>query len=134
MKLDWSKIRLNQLKIAEKIISAEFKSGLSPQKHLGFQPNIRKYKRKTLNTFNDSWKTCELLLWDLRGSVPSNSTSVYWNKIYNRVLVESSCCKINKWWSKTFEWDFKVISVGVCVVQIQERRVHRFEACTWLYQ
>ena len=32
-------------------------------------------------------------MWVLRGFVPSNSISVYWNKIYNQVLVESSCYK-----------------------------------------
>ena len=69
-----------------------------------------------------AWKTCELLLWDLRGFISFNSTSVYQNKIHNQVLVESSCCKINKQWSETFEWDLKVTSVGTCVVQIQERR------------
>ena len=44
-------------------------------------------------------------MWDLRGSVTSNSTSIYQNKIYNQVLVESSCCKINKWWSEIFKWE-----------------------------
>ena len=45
-------------------------------------------------------------------------------EIYNQELVELSCCyKINNdWWSKTFEWDLKVVSVGDCVMQIQERR------------
>ena len=64
----------------------------------------------------DSWKTCESLLWDLRGFVPSNSTSVYRNKIYNQVMVEYSCCKINKPWSETFEWDLKFKNMGVCVL------------------
>ena len=42
--------------------------------------------------FEYSWKTFELLLKDLRESVPSNSTSIYRNKIYNQVLVESNYC------------------------------------------
>ena len=40
-------------------------------------------------------------LWDLRGVVPSNQTSIYWNKIYNQALVEPSCCYK--------DWQLKVI-------------------------
>jgi len=29
----------------------------------------------------------------MKGFVPSNSTSIYWNKIYNQLLVEFSCRK-----------------------------------------
>ena len=35
----------------KKVNSANFKSGLSPRKHLGFQHNNARYKRKTLITF-----------------------------------------------------------------------------------
>ena len=97
IKILWSstdqKMKLDRLNIAEKEFLQNFKIGPSPWKCLGFQLNTPKYKRKTLATFwRFSWKTYELLLWDLKHSVPSNPKSVYQNKIHNQVLVESSCC------------------------------------------
>ena len=92
-KLDRSRIRPNWSRIAEKEFLHNFKSGPSPRKRLGLQSNLSKYKRETLATF---LKTFERLvcysLWNLRGFVPSNYTSVYQSKIFNQVVVEPSCC------------------------------------------
>ena len=51
-------------------------------------------------------------------------------EIYNQERVETSFyIKIYYWWwFETFEWDFKITSVGVCVQQIQDRRVHEVKA------
>ena len=92
-KLNRSKIRFDQSKIAEIKFRKFLKQGPSLQKHLGFQSNFSTYKRETLATF---WRFFGRLvcyfLWDQRGVVPCNYTSVYWSKIYNQVLVEPSCC------------------------------------------
>ena len=50
-KLDQSRIRLNRLRIGEKEILLNFKSGPCLQKHLGFHSNLSTYKRETLATF-----------------------------------------------------------------------------------
>ena len=56
VKLDRSRIRPDRSRIAEKEILQNFKSGSSPQKHLGFHSNLSTYKRKTLVLF---WRLLE---------------------------------------------------------------------------
>ena len=88
VKLDRSRIRPNRSRIAEKEFLQNFKSGPSQRKHLGFQSNL-----STLATFLKTFgRLVCYSLWDLRGFVPSNYTSVYQSKIFNQVLVEPSCC------------------------------------------
>ena len=82
-KLDWSRI-------VEKEILYNFKSSSSPWKWLGFQSNLSTYKRETLAMFFKLLDLC-YSLWDLRDFVLSNYTSIYWNKIYNQVVIEPSC-------------------------------------------
>ena len=92
-KLDWSKIRFDWSKIAKIRFCKFLKQGPSLQKCLEFQSNLSTYKRETLATF--WWFFGRLVcyfLWDQRGVVSCNYTSVYWSKIYNQALLQPSCC------------------------------------------
>ena len=50
-KIDRSRIRLERLRIIEKVILQNFKLGPSPRKYLGFHSNLSTYKMKILATF-----------------------------------------------------------------------------------
>ena len=130
-KLDWSRI-------AEKEILQNFKPGPSPRKRFGFHSNLSTYKRETLATF---WKPLEDLcvysLWDMRGVVPSNYTSIYRSKIYNQALVKPSCCYKDQ--QLKLIWNLWVRSQShkcgcLCATNPRRERVHGFKAYTWSCQ
>ena len=83
--------------------STEFKLGPSAWKRLGFQSNTTRYKKKTLTTFSHIWETLKVLLWDLKGIVPSSSKVTTRNHSHTIRIsrYEDDATKINNcWWFK----------------------------------
>ena len=90
-KILWNSIDQSIGSTSRKSCSTNFKLGPSPWKHLGFQSNTSKYKRKTLTTFwrllEDFWVTlvrfvrfCNLLT--LQVSTRTRSTiKCWWNLV-----------------------------------------------------
>ena len=83
--------------------STEFKLGPSPRKCLGFQSNTTRYKKETLTTFSHIWETLKVLLWDLKGIVPSSFKVTTGNHSHTIRIgrSEDDATKINNcWWFK----------------------------------